>query len=147
MATPNNETYDNMNQTNPNMNLNNYQPGPIYTPVQPVQMVGGPQMVMPINQNVPPVMVPVQPQPQTIIVQQPPEQKVIVVQEGRRKKSSGRACYCHGPKQSPCGCCDPNEEYCCIIIVFAYILMSLRYILMCLCILSICRNFRHHGIC
>ena len=108
-----NETFGNMNQTNPNQ-------GPIFA--QPVQVVAGSPTY------------PYQAQP-----------NVVVVKE--TSQSSGRCCYCRGPKKSPCGCCSPNEEYCCIIVAFAYILMSLRYILTCLCILRMCRSLRRGGIC
>ena len=147
----NNEAYGNINQTEQNLKPIGYNtPPPLYTPVQPVQVVGGPQMVAPVAQQGTPIMVPYQYTQQPIIIQQQPNNnpQVIIVKEGpRRKPPSGRCCYCYGPKQSPCGCCDPNEEYCCILIVFAYILMSLRYILMCLCILSYCRSFHRHGCC
>ena len=151
MANPQqNETFANMNNdTDPNARLNIYNnPGnvpaqpPIYMPVQPVPVAAG--VGTPGAQPGQPVILPVQP----IYIQAPPQQNnnpqvVVIRQEKPAFKSSGRACYCRGPRQSPCGCCDPNEEYCCIVIVFAYILMSLRYILTCLCILSLCRSLRH----
>ena len=153
----NNETFTNMNQSEPNVYLNNQNNNkvffpaqcPIYTPVQPVPVVAqaGTPMAMPVNAQPPTYMV-MQGQPQVIQAPQTNNnQKVIVIQEERRPKKSGRACYCKGPKQSPCGCCDPNEEYCCIVVVFAYILMSLTYILTCLFIWRLCRIGFRGGWC
>ena len=156
MANPQqNETYENLNnQTDQNIKLNIYnkppnQPAqtPVYLPVQPVPVANG--TAAQGSQPVQPIILPVQP----IYIQAPPQEnnnntQVVVVKEQKPAyKSSGRTCYCRGPRQSPCGICDPNEEYCCIVVVFAYILMSLQYILTCLCIISVCRNLRHGGCC
>ena len=150
----NNETFANMNQTDPNLYNNNKVlipvQGPVYTPVQPVPVVAQAMPVTP--QPAAPMIVPVPygAQGQPIVVQaqaQDNNPRVIVIQEEKRPKRSGRSCYCRGPKQSPCGCCDPNEEYCCIVVVFAYILMSLTYILTCLFIWRLCRIGFRGGWC
>ena len=112
MATqPNyNETQQNMYVPNPNLAMNNYglaQPVPVayQAPVQPV-----------IIQT---------PQPQPVVVIQQPE---------KRRQHADNCCYCRAPRMSACGCLEPNEYYCCFLIVGNYILLSLRYILTCLCI-------------
>ena len=88
---------------------------------------------------------PTQAQPVMVRAAQDPSQQIIVIQE--EKTRPHRACYCRGPRQSPCGCLDPNQDYCCFLVVMAYVLMSLRYILMCLCIWSYCRSFNRGGWC
>ena len=145
----NNETYTNMNPTQQNLNLNPqnnvkvFYPvqSPVYTPVQPVPVIAGQGPYQPVQYQV---------QGQTDVgeSQQTNNQpRVIVIEERRKPKKSGRSCYCRGPRQSPCGCLDPNEEYCCAIVVFSYILMSLSYILTCLCIWSLCRSGFRGGWC
>ena len=135
-----------MNQTEANMYLNNANAKPVLVPVQnPVYVPVTPGQPVPMG-------VPVQPQPSPQMVA--PVQsvqssyntpEVVVIHE--QTTSSKGCCYCRGPRQSPCGCLDPNKDYCCFLVVMAYILMSLRYILMCLCIWSYCRNFNRHGWC
>ncbi len=151
-----NETTQNMNLTNPNNQIFvPVQVAPVYRPAQPVQvMAGAPVPVaMPTTPGQPaPMMVPVpyNAQGQPIIVQTQPVNntpQVVVIKEGPTPESTNRPCYCHGPRQSPCGCCDPNKEYCCIIVVFAYILMSLHYILTILCIWNLCRSGCRYGWC
>ena len=147
----------NMNQTESNEYLNNnnkiFVPvqGKVYTPVQPVPVIAGPvnQMAMPVTAQPPPMIVGVPYQGQEL----PPEviqaknPNVIIIKEQRSPNRSNRCCYCRGPRQSPCGCCSPNEEYCCIIVVFAYIIMSLHYILTCLFIWRLCRSGFRYGWC
>ena len=158
MSTP-----SSMNQTESNEYLNNnnnnkiFVPvqGKVYTPVQPVPVVAGAvnPMAMPVNAQQPPMIVGVPyqgqaPPPEVIQSQQTNNNpQVIVIKEQRPSNRSGRCCYCRGPRQSPCGCCSPNEEYCCIIIVFAYIIMSLHYILTCLFIWRLCRRGFRYGWC
>ena len=146
----NNETYANMNPTQQNLNLNPqnnnkvFYPiqSPVYTPVQPVPVIAGQG---PIYQ---PVQYQVQGQTNIGESQQTNNTpQVIVIEERRKPKNSGRSCYCRGPRQSPCGCLDPNEEYCCAIGGFSYIIMSLSYILTCLCIWSLCRIGFRGGWC
>ena len=145
----NNETYTNMNPTQQNLNLNPqnnvkvFYPvqSPVYTPVQPVPVIAGQGPYQPVQYQV---------QGQTDVgesQQTNNEPRVVVIEERRKPKKSGRSCYCPGPRQSPCGCLDPNEEYCCAIVVFSYILMSLSYILTCLCIWSLCRSGFRGGWC
>ena len=151
----NNETYANMNPTQQNLNLNPqnnnkvFYPvdSPVYTPVQPVPVIAGQG---PIYQAAP-MVAPVQYQVQQGNIGESQQSnntpQVIVIDERRKPKKTGRSCYCRGPRQSPCGCLDPNEEYCCAIVVFSYILMSLSYILTCLCIWSLCRSGFRSGWC
>ena len=127
-----NNTPTNQNETNAN-----FMPG-AYPP-------GTPQMVMPVTAAPPQAPVVVQP----VYIQAPNNNNnqkpdVVIIQEKRRTRSDN-CCYCRGPRQSPCGCLDPNQEYCCFLVCMAYVLMSLRYILMCLCILTLCRNLRRGG--
>ena len=154
----NNGVYPDMNQTEANMHLNNQNNRPMYVPVQtpvyavPVAAGQGNPVGMPVQaQTAGPMAVPVAytPQPQPVIIQQPQQtgnQKVIIIQEERNRHTKG-CCYCRGPRLSPCGCLDPNEEYCWFLVFGAYVLMSLHYILTCLCIWSFCRNFNRHGWC
>ncbi len=129
MSYPQNETKQNLYPINQNQ---------VLVPVQQVPVVAGtPGAAQPAQVIVQPIVIQTQPNP---------PQQVVVVQN-KKRQSSGRCCYCYGPKQSPCGCCDPNKEYCCIVVVFAYILMSLHYIATCLCIIIMCRNIRRGGIC
>ena len=126
------------NPYNPNttgQNLYPQAPPPvIYQPAQPV----------PIQTNAAPQVYPspyVAGQPVAIQNQQANNQpKVIIIDEKTQRTSSGNCCYCQGIKNSPCGCCDYPQEYCCFLVCMGYILMSLRYILMCLCILTYCRR-------
>ena len=110
----------------------------MFVPVQPVPVMAGTPGVA--QQPAPIVVYQTQPN-----IQQP--QVIVVKEQPRKRQSSGRCCYCYGPKQSPCGCCDSDKEYCCIIVVFAYIVMSLHYIATCLCIILMCRNLSRGGIC
>ena len=135
MKTPNNETDPNMNTTNQNLYIDPRQP--VYTPVQNPNLVPVQPVILAPAYQQPPV--------QPIIIQAPPANttpQVVVIKEGeKRYQPSGRCCYCRGPKQSPCGCLDYNEEYCCFIVCMSYVIMSLQYILTCLCIMSLCRSF------
>ena len=136
MSYPQNDTTTNMYQADNTRGM---------IPAQPVPVVAQPppQMMYPVAY---------QPQAPPYAVQTPQPNnnpQVIVIREEKPKRNHGAcsSCYCKGPRQSPCGCCDPNEEYCCIIVVFAYILMSLSYILTCLCIWSLCRSGFRGGWC
>ena len=136
MSYPQNDTTVNMYQGDNTRGL---------IPAQPVPVVAQPppQMMYPVAY---------QPQAPPYVVQTPQPNnnpQVIVIREEKPKRDHGAcsSCYCKGPRQSPCGCCDPNKEYCCIVVVFAYILMSLHYIATCLCIIIMCRNIRRGGIC
>ena len=112
MATPN-ETQQNMYIPNPN--LVNQNP-PVYTPVQPVQIV-------PVAYQAP------TPQPQVVVVNQP-----------QTSSKADNCCYCRAPRKSACGCLEPNQYYCCFLIVGNYFLLSLQYIMTCLCIVRLCQR-------
>ena len=140
----NNDTSLSLNQTSQSLsynqpnNVQGYPPNqmPVMYP-QPVPVV-----IAPAPQAVP-VQINVAPQP--VVIQAPQNDtntKVIIIKEEKRKPKSDNCCYCRGPRQSPCGCLDPNKDYCCFLIVMAYVLMSLRYILMCLWIYSFCKGGR-----
>ena len=139
-----------MNQTEANMYLNNpnVKPAlvpaqnPVYVPVTPGQPV---PMGVPVQPQPSPQMVAPTPYPVQSVQSSYNGPQVIVVNE--EITSSRGCCYCRGPRQSPCGCLDPNKDYCCFLVVMAYVLMSLRYILMCLCIWSYCRSFNRGGWC
>ena len=141
MSNPkNNNVY--MNQTEANMYLNNPNAKPAFVPVQnpvyvPVVPVQGTPVGMPVQQQQAPMMVPTQSVNNS--------QQVVIIED--KKSNNKGCCYMRGPRQSPCGCLDPNKDYCCFLVVGAYILMSLRYILMCLCIWSYCRSFNRGGWC
>ena len=123
------QTFAKMDQTEQNLNLNppkNYKvyfpiQSPVYTPVQPVPVVarGETPMAIPVTQAQP-IFVPVQYQTQgpTKSQQSNNNPQVIVIDErcSRPNKKSWRNCYCKGPKPSTCGYCDPNEEYCRIML-------------------------------
>ncbi len=112
-----NETQQNMYTPNPNLNMNQ-QRGPAYIQAQPVQIV------------------PVQYQAPT-----PPPQQVVVIKEtGRSPPKSDNCCYCRAPRQSACGCLDPGQYYCCFLIVGNYFLLSLKYLMTCLCIIRMCQR-------
>ena len=136
MSYPQNDTTANMYQGDNTRGM---------IPAQPVPVVAQPppQMMYPVAY---------QPQAPPYVVQTPQPNnnpQVIVIREEKPKRDHGAcsSCYCKGPRQSPCGCCDPNEEYCCCVIAMAYLLMSLKYILMCLCIVTYCRNLNRYGWC
>ena len=141
MSNPkNNNVY--MNQTEANMYLNNPNAKPAFVPVQnpvyvPVVPVQGTPVGMPVQQQQTPMAVPTQSVNNS--------QQVVIIED--KTVNNKGCCYMRGPRQSPCGCLDPNKDYCCFLVVGAYILMSLRYILMCLCIWSFCRSFNRHGWC
>ena len=118
----NNETQQQMNTQNPNLYLNNQNP-PVYPPAQPVPVV---------------YQAPVQP----VIVQTPQPQPNVVIIEQKQDSHANNCCYCRAPRQSACGCLEPNQYYCCFLIVGNYILLGLQYLLTCLCIIHLCR-----GIC
>ena len=121
MNTPpnNNETQQNMYIPNPNMNLDN-QRNPVYPPAQPVPVAY--QAVQPV------------------VVQTPaPQPNVVIIKEEQTNSHANNCCYCKAPRQSACGCLEPNEYYCCFLIVGNYILLGLRYVLTCLCILRLCQ--------
>ena len=116
MTTPN-ETQQNMYVPNPNLNMNQQNP-PIYTPVQPAQIV-------PVAYQAP--------------IQQP--QQVIIMKDAKTPPPhSDNCCYCRAPRQSACGCLDPGQYYCCFLIVGNYFLLSLKYIMTCLCIVRLCQR-------
>ena len=141
MSNPkNNNVY--MNQTEANMYLNNPNAKPAFVPVQnpvyvPVVPVQGTPVGMPVQQQQAPMMMPTQSVNNS--------QQVVIIED--KKANNKGCCYMRGPRQSPCGCLDPNKDYCCFLVVGAYILMSLQYILMCLCIWSYCRAFNRGGWC
>ena len=135
-----NQTSQSISYSQPN-NVQGYPPNqmPVMYP-QPVQPV--PVVMAPVPQAVP---VQYNAAPQPVVIQAPQNDtktKVIIIEEQKRKPKNDNCCYCRGPRQSPCGCLDPNEDYCCFLVVMAYVLMSLQYILMCLCIISFCRGGR-----
>ena len=159
---PNKKYYDNTRNNN-----NNKVP---VTPIQPInqpavnnyqQVPGKPvQYAIPVPAGQPtaqPVVYQyVTPVPaQLVIIQQqttnessPPQTIIIeekIIEEKKVKKKQDNCCYCQGPRQSPCGCLDRNEEYCCFIVCFAYVLMSLSYILTCLWIISFCSPNHVHS--
>ena len=145
MSNPkNNNVY--MNQTDANMYLNNPNAQPVFVPVQnPVYVPVVPVQGTPVGT---PVGMPVQPQQAPMVVPTQSannNQQVVIIQD--KTVSNKGCCYMRGPRQSPCGCLDPNKEYCCFLVVGSYILMSLQYILMCLCIWSYCRAFNRGGWC
>ena len=117
-----NETQQQMYTPNPNLNLDN-QRNPVYPPAQPVPVA---------YQAVPPVVIPAQ----------TPQPNVVVVQRDKQSPHSNNCCYCRAPRSSACGCLEPNEYYCCFLIVGNYVLLSLKYVLTCLCIIRLCQ-----GIC
>ena len=114
----NNETQQQMYTPNPNLNLDN-QRNPVYPPVQPV---------------------PVAYQAPVVIPAQTPQPNVVVIQQEQKSSHSNNCCYCKAPRQSACGCLEPNEYYCCFLIVGNYVLLSLQYILTCLCIVRLCQG-------
>ena len=114
----NNETQQHMNTPNPNLQLDNLRPA------QPV----------PVAYQSPPV--------QPIIIQTgqaAPQPNVVVVEENKDSHSNN-CCYCKAPRKSACGCLEPNKYYCCFLIVGNYILLGLRYVLTCLCIVRLCQR-------
>ena len=116
----NNETQQQMYTPNPNLNLDN-QRNPVYPPTQPV----------PVAYQAP------------VVIQVPtPQPNVVVIQQKQESSHSNNCCYCKAPRKSACGCLEPNEYYCCFLIVGNYVLLSLQYILTCLCIVRLCQ-----GIC
>ena len=116
----NNETQQQMYTPNPNLNLDN-QRNPVYPPAQPV----------PVAYQAP------------VVIQAPtPQPNVVVIQQEQKSSHSNNCCYCKAPRKSACGCLEPNEYYCCFLIVGNYVLLSLQYILTCLCIVRLCQ-----GIC
>ena len=137
---PSNDTSVNINQTDPNLNLNVnnnrniYIASPIPVVYLPTQAGVNQQMVVPIAVTPPQIIVPAQ--------NTPVPQQIIQIQKHKDKKNQ-KFCYCRGPRQSPCGCLDPNEDYCCCLVCMAYVLMSLEYILMCLWIIVLCRWCSH----
>ena len=111
----NNETQQQMNTPNPNLQMN-------YPPGQPV----------PVAYQAPPVIYQT-PQP-------PPQQNVIVIQEESKSQAhSDNCCYCRAPRKSACGCLEPNQYYCCFLIVGNYVLLGLQYVMTCLCIVRLCQ--------
>ena len=126
----NNETQQQMNIPNPNLQMNN-------PPGQPVVVVyqtpPGVYQAPPVVYQAPPVVYP---------TPQAPQPNVIVIEEGKKPKTqkhSDNCCYCKAPRQSACGCLNPDEYYCCFLIVGNYILLALQYILACLCIVRLCQ--------
>ncbi len=118
----NNETQQQIYKPNPNLYLETQNP-PVYPPAQPVPVA---------------YQAPVQP----VIYQTPqPQQNVIVVKEGKTpSQHANNFCYCRAPRQSACGCLEPNEYYCCFLIVGNYVLLGLKYLLTCLCIIRLCKG-------
>ena len=116
----NNETQQQINIPNPNLYTQN---PPVYPPPQPVPVA---------------YQAPVQP----VIYQAPqPQQNVIVVKEGKTPSANANnCCYCRAPRQSACGCLEPNQYYCCFLIVGNYVLLGLKYLLTCLCIVRLCKG-------
>ena len=115
MATPN-ETQQNMYVPNPNLNMQ--QNPPVYTPVQPAQIV-------PVAYQAP----------------TPPPQQVVIIDKTKSNEShSDNCCYCRAPRKSACGCLEPNKYYCCFLIAGNYFLLSLQYIMTCLCIVRLCQR-------
>ena len=115
-----NETQQQMYTPNPNLNLDN-QRNPVYPPAQPVPVA---------YQAVQPVVIPAQ----------TPQPNVVVIQEEKKSSYSNNCCYCKAPRQSACGCLEPNEYYCCFLIVGNYVLLALKYVLTCLCIVRLCQG-------
>ena len=86
--------------------------------------------------------VPVAYQAPPVIYQTPyaPQPNVIVIKEEKpAQEHSDNCCYCRAPRKSACGCLEPNKYYCCCLIVGNYILLSLKYVLTCLCIVRLCQ--------
>ena len=72
-----------------------------------------------------------------------PQPNVVIIEEGGKPTDkSQNCCYCKAPRQSACGCLDPGKYYCCFLIVGNYVLLGLKYLLTCLCIIRLCQ-----GIC
>ena len=111
----NNETQQQMYPPNPNLQMDNIRPG------QPV----------PVAYQAPPVVYQT-PQPQT-------QPNVVIIEKQKVQDHSQNCCYCRAPRQSACGCLEPNQYYCCFLIVGNYILLGLKYILTCLCIIRLCQ--------
>ena len=117
--TPNyNETQQQMYTPKPNLQLDN-QRNPVYPPP--------PQPVPVAYQAVQPV----------VVQAAAPQPNVVIIQEEKKRLHSDNCCYCPAPRTSACGCLEPNEYYCCFLIVGNYILLSLKYILTCLCIVRL----------
>ena len=115
-----NETQQQMYTPNPNLNLDN-QRNPVYPPAQPVPVA---------YQAVQPVVIPAQ----------TPQSNVVIIQEEKKSSHADNCCYCKAPRQSACGCLEPNEYYCCFLIVGNYVLLALKYVLTCLCIVRLCQG-------
>ena len=102
-------------------------------------------MLPPLPQNQ--ILIPqYQTQGQPVIVQTTQTQpQVIIIKEKNRNHIDDpeHFCYCRAPRESAFGCLEPNEYYCCVLIVGNYILLSLKYILMCMCIANLCRGITH----
>ena len=138
-----NQVPNNANLTG--QNLNPQAPPPIiYPQAQPVPIMTQQAPIVVPSPYVAGQPIMVQPQtttnnqPQVITTNNQPQ--VIIIQEERQPKTYNNCCYCQGIKNSPCGCCDYPDEYCCFLVCMGYILMSLHYIVMCLCIVSFCNR-------
>ena len=114
-----NETQQQIYPPNPNLQMNNYAQG------QPV----------PVAYQAPPVAYQT-PQPQT-------QPNVVVIEQKPAQNHSNNCCYCRAPRKSACGCLEPNQYYCCFLIVGNYILLGLQYIMTCLCIIRLCQIICH----
>ena len=134
-----NETQQNINPPNPKLNLNVPNP-PVYIPVQPViypPPMPQNQILVPITYQTPGQLV------QPVVVQSTQAQpQVIIIKENDRSHHDDpeHFCYCRAPRESAFGCLEPNEYYCCALIVGNYFLLSLQYILMCMCIAHLYRG-------
>ena len=107
-----NETQQQMYNQNPNLPINNY----------------GPAQPVPVAYQAP---------PQPIIVQTPQPQPNVVVIDHKQQSHANTCCYCKASRQSACGCLEPNQYYCCFLIVGNYILLGLKYVMTCLCIIRL----------
>ena len=96
---------------------------------------------MQLNNNVPPQSVPVGYQSivEPIIIQtgQPATQPNIIVIEEKKDSHANNCSYCKSQRQSACGCLELNKYYCSFLIVGNYILLGLKYVLTCLCIVRL----------
>ena len=81
-------TVTDIHDRNPNNFYLDNQRNPVYPPVQPV---------------------PVAYQAPVVIPAPTPQPNVVVIQQEQKSSHSNNCCYCKAPRQSACGCLEPNE--------------------------------------
>lgn len=144
---PNYPTYEEINGANyggnSSVNINNsttqfinnpntgYPQQPLIVNPQPVILNPKPVILNPQPQVVQPVIV--NPQPQVV------QPVVVPTSTYYPDRFSGRrCCYCRPPQEQLIECCNPTEEYCCIICILAYFFCFLEYLVSFLCIIIYC---------